>query len=57
MNESFKTPYNSLMAAFAPTAQASSKPTKMLESRAHSGAHQANEGDEAQGSPFPLSRF
>ena len=57
MNESFKKPYNSSMAALAPAAQAGSNPAKMLEGRAHSGAHQANEGDEAQGSPLPLSGF
>ena len=57
MNESFQKPYNSSMAALAPTVQAGSNPTKMLEGRAHSGAHEANEGDEAQGSPLPLSGF
>ena len=57
MNESFKKTYNSSMAALAPIAQASSNPTKMLEGRAHSGAHQASEGDKAQGYPLPLSGF
>lgn len=45
------------MAAFGPSAQARFNPTKMLEGRAHGGAHQANEGDGAQGSPIPLAGF
>ena len=45
MNESFQKPYNSSMASLAPAAQAGSNPAKMLEGRAHSGAHQANEGE------------
>lgn len=43
------------MAAFGTTAQASFNPTEVLEGRAHSGAHQAKEGDGAQGSPVPFA--
>lgn len=43
------------MAAFGPTAQAGFNPTEVLEGRAHSGAHQAEEGDGAQGSPAPFA--
>ena len=56
-NESFKHPKFFNGSSWIITVQASSNPTKMLEGRAHSGAHQANEGDEAQGSPLPLSGF
>lgn len=56
MNESFQTPYTFLM-ALGLTVQAGFNPTKMLEGRVHSGAHEANEGNGAQCSPTPLAGF
>lgn len=45
------------MAAFGSTAQATFNPTKMLESRAHGCAHQAQEGDGPQGSSTTFAGF
>lgn len=52
MNE-FLTPYPPLVAALGP--QASFHPSEVLEGGAHSGAHQAEEGDGAQGPPVPFA--
>lgn len=56
MNEGFQTPYTFLM-ALGLTVQAGFNPTKMLEGRVHSGAHEANEGNGAQCSPTSLAGF
>ena len=45
------------MAASGPAAQARFNPTQMLEGRAHGRAHQAEEGDGAQGAPAPFAGF
>lgn len=55
VNESWKA-YHSSVAGPGPPAQARSNPSEMLESRAHSCAHQGKEGQRRHASSIPLVR-